>query len=147
MNRGSLQIHRKSSSRAHQLWYPAQTILTYEFNVLTTYQQAAANSLLVDLRSSTTTDKAVQHLKAPQWLQNLFSSQKWWELTFETFGEVLHRFAKNCKTYALYRLILTRWTKTDAIFRLSLPENRYKLQGPKNLYTGELFLNVTMMTS
>jgi len=33
-----LLIHRKSSSHARQLWYQAQTILSWDCNVVTTYQ-------------------------------------------------------------------------------------------------------------
>jgi len=50
------------------------------------------------IRNSTTTDKAFQHLKAPPVITK---SLKWWELTFETFGEIFQCFAKKCKTYAL----------------------------------------------
>jgi len=46
-------------------------------------------------------------------------------VTFATVGEFFQCFAKNCKTYALLRLILTRWTKTDAIFGLSALQNPY----------------------
>jgi len=49
------------------------------------------------LRSSTTTDKACQHLKAPPVITKSVFKLKWWELTFEVF----QRFIKNYKTYAL----------------------------------------------
>jgi len=57
-----LLIYCKSSSHAHQLWYQAQTILTFDCScrLSTGYH----NSLPVGLRSSTTADKAFQYLKA-----------------------------------------------------------------------------------
>jgi len=58
------------------------------------------------LRSSTTTDEAFQHLKAPPVITKPVFKLKMVGVNF--FGEVFQCFAKNSKTYTLYPLILTR---------------------------------------
>jgi len=77
----------------------------------------------MDLRSSTTTDKAFQHfLKAPPLITKSVFKLKMMGVNFSMFCEKLQN-------------VLTRWTTTDAIFGLSVPQNsqiRYKLQLPKN---------------
>jgi len=94
-------IYCKSFSHAHQLWYQAQTFLTKYFIVIAAYQQATTNSLPVGLRSSTTADKAFQHLKAQLVITKSVFKLKMVGDTFETFGEVSQCFSKNYKTYAL----------------------------------------------
>ena len=66
-------------------------------------QQATTNSLPVGLRSSTTADKAFQHLKALVITKSVFKlkmvGDNVWN--FRDSREVFQCFAKNCKTYAM----------------------------------------------
>jgi len=55
----------------------------------------------VGLCSSTTADKAFQHLKAQLLITKSIFKLKWWEITSETFNEVFQCFVKNCKMYAM----------------------------------------------
>jgi len=56
-----LLIYCTSSSYAHQLWYQAQTILTYDFIIVTAYNRLPLSHSLWAYAVQSTADETFQH--------------------------------------------------------------------------------------